>query len=339
MIKILLLTAAAALLLWFVWKVPSFESTPDPASSFDESLARFEKLRADDSSHPLSPQGASRLLHHGQKTDRAFVLLHGLTNCPEQFIPFAKILHAAGHNVVIPRARLAGYKDRLNGEQGLQTAQDLIDQAAVGLDIAAGLGNTTTLVGLSGSAVAAAWMAQNRDGIETVAILAPFFGAHGIPVPLADLGGATLSKLPNFHVWWDPEKKETLPGPPHAYPRFGTRCMADSVQLSRNVRAHLATSPPRARRVLFITTANDVAADNSLTDSISKTLAARSGSTEILAFEFPPEAAIPHDMIDPTQPDSNIALVYPKLLDLLGVDPQADPGDQRIFTETKPSRP
>lgn len=340
MIKILLLLAAAAgLFYWVVWEIPSFESTPKPTASFEEALGVFEKVRADEANLPLSPQGPSRLFHHGQKTDRAFVLLHGLTNCPEQFVPFAEILHAAGHNVVIPRARLAGFKDRLNGEQGLQTAQDLIDQAAVGLDIAAGLGNRVTLVGLSGSAVAAAWMAQNRDGIEDVAILAPFFGAHGIPVPLVDLGGAMLSKLPNFYVWWDPEKKDALPGPPHAYPRFGTRCMADSVQLSRNVRSHLKTSPPRSNRVLFITTATDLAADNSLTDSISKTLAAQNGSTEILAFEFPAEAGIPHDMIDPTQPDSNIALVYPQLLELLGVEAPAETGAERIFTENQPPPP
>jgi hypothetical protein len=320
---LLLFFAGLAWLGWTLWKIPDFDSVPNPATSFEDALIKFETLRTAESALPLSEQGASRLLHHGQKTDRAFVLLHGLTNCPEQFVPFAKILHAAGHNVVIPRARLAGYSDRLNGEQGLQTAQDLLDQASIGLDIAAGLGNRTTLVGLSGSAVAAAWMAQNRDGIEDVAILSPFFGAYGLPTPAVDAAGAIFSRLPNFYVWWDPDKKDSLPGPPHAYPRFGTLCMADSVQLSRNVRSHLESSPPRSQRVLFITTANDVAADNSLTDSISKTLAARKGPAEILIYEFPPEAGIPHDMIDPAQPGANTPLVYPKLLDLLYVQTPA----------------
>ncbi|MFM8365335.1 MAG: alpha/beta hydrolase [Verrucomicrobiota bacterium] len=316
---LLLICTALALLGWTLWKIPEFVSVPKPAASFEEALNKFETLRSAEAALPLSEQGASRLLHHGQKTDRAFVLLHGLTNCPEQFVAFATILHAAGHNVVIPRARLAGYRDRLNGEQGLQTAQDLLDQASLGIDIAAGLGNRTTLVGLSGSAVAAAWMAQNRDGIEDVAILSPFFGAYGLPTPAVDAAGAIFSRLPNFYVWWDPDKKDDLPGPPHAYPRFGTRCMADSVQLSRNVRGHLESMPPRSQRVLFITTANDVAANNSLTDSISKTLAAQNGLAEVLAFEFPPEADIPHDMIDPAQPGANTPLVYPKLLELLGV--------------------
>jgi carboxylesterase len=312
--------AIAGLLGWTVWKIPTFESKAHPAGSFDEAVAMFDKLRSAESSLPLSPSGASRLLHHGQKTDRVFVLLHGLTNCPEQFASLAAQIHAAGHNVVVPRARLAGYRDRLNGEQGLQSAQDLIDQAAAGLDIAAGLGQRVTLVGLSGSAVAATWMAQNRDGIDEAMILAPFFGVYGMPTPAVDLGGAVFSKLPNFYVWWDTEKKEALPGPPHAYPRFGTRCMADSVQLSRDVRAHLAAKPPRCRRLFFITTAQDIAANNSTTRSIYETLAKQNGPAEILAYEFPAELNIPHDMIDPTQLGANTPLVYPKLLEFLKVD-------------------
>lgn len=311
--------AIAGLLGWTIGKTPAFESNPQPAGSFDEALGMFEALRTTESALPLSPQGASRLLHHGRKTDRSFVLLHGLTNCPEQFATMAAQIHAAGHNVIVPRARLAGFLDRLNGEQGLQTAQDLIDQAAAGADIAAGLGDRVTLVGLSGSAVAAAWMAQNREGLDQVAILAPFFGVYGMPAPLTDFAGAIFSKLPNFYVWWDPDKKEFLPGPPHAYPRFGTRCMADCVQLSREVRSNLAAKPLRCRRVLFITTSCDIAANNFLTHSIAKNIGAQPGSTETLAYEFPADLEIPHDMIDPAQPGAKTPLVYRKLLDLLGV--------------------
>ena len=318
--------AIAGLLGWSIWKIPAFESKPNPAGSFDEALGMFDKLRAAESTLPLSPQGASRLLHHGRKTERAFVLLHGLTNCPEQFAKLAAEIHAAGYNVIVPRARLAGFRDRLNSEQGLQTAQDLIDQAAEGLDIAAGLGDRVTLVGLSGSAVAAAWMAQNREDLDDVAIIAPFFSAYGLPLPLVDVAGAVFSKLPNFYVWWDPDKKESLPGPPHAYPRFGTHCMADSVQLSRDVRANLAAKPPRCRRVLFITTACDIAANNPLTHSIAQNLAAQGGPAEILAYEFPADLAIPHDMIDPAQPEANTPLVYAKLLDLLRVGTPAAQG-------------
>ncbi len=236
-------------------QIPAFQSMPSPAASFEEALAKFENLRRDEASRPLRPEGASRLFHHGQKTRRVFVLLHGLTNCPEQFVPLAKILYAKGANVVLPRARLAGFADRLNNDQGHQTAQDLIDQAAVGLDIASGLGDRVTLIGLSGSAVAAGWVAQNRHGIHDVMLIAPFFGMYDVPPSVIDATAVTLSRLPNFYQWWDASKKENLPGPLYAYPRFGTHCMADTIQLSRDVRTNLNSKPLLAKRLIFLTTA------------------------------------------------------------------------------------
>ena len=83
------------------------------------------------------------------------------------------------------------------------------------------------------------------DGIDEVAILAPFFGVYEMSPPLTDFAGALFSKLPNFYVWWDPDKKESLAGPPHAYPRFGTRCMR-----SRDAGRYCAPLPSDcARRV------------------------------------------------------------------------------------------
>jgi carboxylesterase len=301
-----------------LWRIPSFSSKPMPVASFEEALARFESLRQAESTHPLRPEGASRLLHHGKKTDRVFVLLHGLTNCPEQFVQFAEILHAKGANVVIPRARLAGYADRLNDDQGHQTAQDLIDQAATGLDLAAGLGDRVTLIGLSGSAVAAGWMAQNREGIDEVILISPFFGLYGIPSPVVDGAAVVLSRLPNFYQWWDASQKENLPGPLHTYPRFGTHCMADTVQLSRDVRAHLEDRPLLAKRIVFLTTASDRGANNELTNSISNRLKVLHGD-RVVTFEFPESLAVPHDMIDPAQPDAKTDLTYAKILELSGL--------------------
>ena len=299
-----------------LWRIPAFESKPAPAKSFEESLAKFENLRRKESLLPLRPEGASRLMHHGQKTDRVFVLLHGLTNCPQQFIPLANILYDKGANVVIPRARLAGFADRLNQDQGHQTGQDLIDQASVGLDMAAGLGDRITLVGLSGSAVATGWMAQNRSGVHDVVLIAPFFGVYGVPPSVVDASAVMLSTLPNFYQWWDASKKENLPGPIYAYPRFGTHCMADTIQLSRNVRANLDTRPLLAKRVVFLTTGSDRGADNKLTKKISDHLEVREG-TKVVTYEFPESLGIPHDMIDPAQPGSNTDLTYSKILELV----------------------
>ncbi|MEI8312828.1 MAG: hypothetical protein WCH98_18925, partial [Verrucomicrobiota bacterium] len=171
--------AAFAAAVWLVFRIPNFSSVPRPARDYKDAMEKFSDLENTESALPLSPEGKSRLFTHGKKTDRVFVLLHGLTNCPEQFVPLARILFQSGANVVLPRARYAGYSDTMNDVQGLQSGQDLLSQAAEGLDIAAGLGDRVTIVGLSGSAVAAAWMAENRDGIDSVLLLAPFFGLSG----------------------------------------------------------------------------------------------------------------------------------------------------------------
>ncbi len=310
------LLAALALGAWIVFRVPNFSSVPHPAHDYQEAMGKFSDLEKSESALPLLPEGKSRIFTHGKKTERVFVLLHGLTNCPEQFVPLARILFQSGANVVLPRARYAGYADTMNDVQGLQSGQDLLDQAAEGLDIAAGLGERVTLVGLSGSAVAAAWMAENRDGIDSVLLLAPFFSLGGHPVWMIDSLAAIFSKVPIFYKWWDDDLKEKIPGPSYAYPRYGSRCMAGTVQLSRKVRANLGKHPLKTRRMDILTTGTDKGIANNLTNRLAADWARKS---RVACFEFPEKDGVPHDMIDPHQPDAKIRIAYPKILELLGV--------------------
>ena len=320
---ILALPVVVAIGAYLLFRTSKFSSDPHPASSYQAAMQKFAELEKSESSLPLSPEGKSRIFSHGKKTERVFVLLHGLTNCPEQFVPLAKILFQSGANVVIPRARYAGYTDLMNGVQGLQSAQDLLDQAAQGLDIAAGLGDRVSLVGLSGSAVAATWMAANRDGIESVLILSPFFSLHGHPVWQIDGLAAILSKVPNFYKWWNDDLKENNPGPAYAYRRYGTRCMADVIQLSRVVRSRLSTQPLRAGRLDILITGTDKGAHNDLTNQLAAEWAAKNPG-HVTIFEFPEKAGVPHDMVDPYQPEQKIRITYPRILELLGV-PSAPP--------------
>ena len=317
LLLLVLLGAPVGLWLW-LWSVPAFFSIPAPAENYQKAIEKFRTIEQAESALPLLPEGRSRLLTQGRKTARAFVLLHGLTNCPEQFMPLARLLHASGANVVLPRARYAGFADRMNALQGLQSGQDLLDQAAIGLDIASGLGDQISLVGLSGSAVAAAWMAQHREGIEDVVLLSPFFGVQGQPVALIDGICAVLARAPNVYLWWNDKAKEALPGP--AYPRFGTRCIASTIELSRNVRAHLASEPLRARRMAILTSASDKSANCEQTEQLAERWQ-RESPGRISIHEYPKALGVPHDMIDPNQPDAKTRITYPKVLELLRVSP------------------
>lgn len=321
---LLAVLSSLALAAWLIFRVPDFSSVPHSAKNYREAMDKFLTIEKLESVLPLRPEGRSRLFSHGKKTDRAFVLLHGLTNCPEQFVPLANILFQSGANVVIPRAQYAGYADAMNDVQGLQSGQDLLDQAAEGLDIAAGLGGRVTLVGLSGSAVAAAWMAENRDGIDSALLLAPFFGLDGHPVWQIDAVASVLTRIPNSYKWWNENLKEKNPGPSYAYPRYGTFCMADTIQLSRNVRAGINRGPLKAGRLDIVTTGTEQGANNSLTDQLADDWASKNPG-RVAIYEFPETDGVPHDMVDPNQPEAKVGISYPEILRLLEVRSAAQP--------------
>jgi hypothetical protein len=94
--------------------------------------------------------------------------------------------------------------------------------------------------------------------------------------------------------------------------------MADTIHLSRAVRANLEPLPLRAKRLVFLTTASDRGANNDLTNAISDRFKDREGS-RVSTYEFPEVLGIPHDMIDPSQPGANTDLSYSKILELVEI--------------------
>jgi hypothetical protein len=303
-----ILAVIAALLLlglaWFLRPLPLDDliSTPSPALSYEEAMARWAETRATEAALPLHDGGRSIVLTHGHQTDRVFVLLHGLTNAPRQFRELGEELFATGANVVIPRLAHHGLADRMTDAHAALTAQDLIRYAQYGVDLAQGLGRNVTVVGLSVSGVSAAWLAQNREGIDEVFLLAPFFGPAILPDLFAPTLAAALARLPNRMLWWDPRVRENLPGPPYNYPRFATRALGEALRLG------LDTAQPdrglRVNRLGIVLTANDPAVNNARTKSLVEQWHAASPNTEIFLHEFPATENIPHDFIDPLQPDA-----------------------------------
>ena len=227
---------AAALLLsgaWLLRPLPldDLVSSPNPARSYDEAMERWQRTQAREAELPLHDGGRTIVLTHGYQTDRVFVLLHGLTNAPRQFRELGEELFATGANVVIPRLAHHGLADRMTDAHAALTAQDLMNYAQYGVDLAQGLGRKVTVVGLSISGISAAWLAQNRDDIDEAFLLAPLFSPAVVPDPLTPAITAALARLPNKMVWWDPRLRENLPGPPYNYPRFPTHALGEALRL------------------------------------------------------------------------------------------------------------
>lgn len=294
---------------------PLTSQAPSAPLSFEETV---KVIRASIANAPpeVSPEGTPLLFEHGRPTAKVFVFLHGLSNSPKQFAELGRLLFERGNTVYIPRTPYHGEKNRLTESFGRLTAQQMLDSGNEAADLARGLGQDVTVAGLSINGATTAWMAQNRSDLHRSVLLAPFLAPNGLPQwtirPLERL----LLRLPNIFVWWNPVLKEKNPGPSYAYPRFPTRVIGETMWLGQDVVQASRQEAPRSPSILVVTSASDLAANNALTTVLlANWRKLRPGGIE--AYEFPKEQKVPHDFIDPNQPDQQTAISYPKLIELL----------------------
>lgn len=308
--------------IWY-WPIETggLSASSHPITDYATAVARARALDKT-ATEPLHPLGGTILLTHGHKTPKTIVFLHGYTNNPQQFRELGKRFFALGYNVLIPRQPHHGYQNRMTKEQAKLTAEELTAFTDEVVDIAHGLGDRVTLAGLSGGAMMAGWAAQHRSDLDQVVLIAPIFGVKAIPAA-ATRPAMNFYRLllPVSFAWWDPKKREATP-PPHAYPRYSPTVIAQLLRLGFAVRESAAGHAPAAKSLLIITNANDKSVDNAATAEVTAAWR-RHALDRVRAFEFPADQKLPHDLIDPGEPDQNIALVFPKLIEL--IDPTPGP--------------
>ena len=259
----------------------------------------------------ISPECRTLLLTHGARAARAVVLLHGLTNCPEQFHALGDRLYERGANVYIPRLPEHGLADRMTTALARLDARAMCEATDEAVDVARGLGDSVIVVGLCIGGSMAAWAAQERADVTRAVPIAPLQGLARARGPLTLPATNLLLTLPNQFVWWDDKDKPDLPGPKHVYPRFSTRSVAQALLLGASVEAEARRAPPAARSIVMITVGSDVAVDNPAVARLARIW--RSHGARVTDYEFPAHLNLNHDIIDPEQVGGNPALVYPVL--------------------------
>ena len=262
----------------------------------------------------VQPACHTRLYVHGHRTERVLILLHGFTNCPQQFDELGHQFHARGWNVLIPRYPRHGYADRLNTSISELRTDHLIALANRSADAASGLGEHVTVAGLSLGGVLAGHLAQTHDHVERAVLIAPMFGLKRIPGPMHPALSTLAYWLPNRYIWWDPKLKERL-GPPHGYPRFSTHAYAALFKTAGGVLAAARASRPKAREIVVITNAGEPGLENRFTYQLVDRW--RSHGAQVTTHEFPLSDHLPHDLIDPANPEQNTDLVYPVVTRLI----------------------
>ncbi|TME56166.1 MAG: alpha/beta hydrolase [Chloroflexi bacterium] len=262
----------------------------------------------------VNPVCRTRLYTHNRRTEHSLVLLHGFTNCPQQFDALGKHFHELGWNVLIPRYPRHGYSDRLTTSIAELRSDMLIAVANRAGEAGAGLGERLTIAGLSLGGVLTAHLAQSSERVERAVLIAPMFGLRPIP----GWGLASLARLanvlPNFYIWWDRELKGKV-GPQHGYPRFATRAYAALFEAGSGVLKAARTSAPKAGSIAVITNAAEPRLDNRFTYQLVELW--RAHGAQVSTFQFPASDHLPHDLIDPANLQQNTDRVYPVVIDTI----------------------
>ena len=250
-----------------------------------------------------------------RRPHKAIVFYHGYTNAPPQYNLLGDEFFSRGYNVLVPRLPHHGLQDPLTTDQSLLTAEELIALTEETVDIARGLGEQVTIVGLSCGGVMAAWAAQFRADVDHAVGIAPAAGLPFVPYGVSTLFRKSVLHLPNFYIWWDPRVKEKINGPAHAYPRWATHGLAQIFRMGRKVIDTAKVTPPAARRIDVITSAFDTAVHLPTVHRLERYWQEH-GAT-IRTYEFPKDLKVWHDMIDPASPTEQIAVTYPKVIEMI----------------------
>jgi carboxylesterase len=306
--------------LWVALRpIPTSElvSHPDPVSSYKGALVRVKAMQEDDNQDLARDVCITKLLHHGKQTEHVIVLIHGFTNCPEQFTELGQQYYEAGYNVLIPRMPYHGQADRLTDALVNLTAENLAAFGDQVVDISHGLGKQVTVMGISGSGTLVAWLAQNRPDIDFAFAISPLFGLAFIPSAFTKLFERIALLLPNFFLWWDPRTKANNPySIYYAYPRYPWRAMAEIIRLAMITREQAEQSPPAAASIIMVINDAEPAVSNAEIRRFLN-LWQKHSKRNFSEYHFEREMQLPHDFITPGAHGARIKELRPRLIGMV----------------------
>lgn len=286
-----------------------------PADSYPAALTRARiMMDLDDAS--IGTYARTVLLDHGERRPWAVVLLHGLTNHPGQYVEFSPLVFQTGANVFVPRMPKHGYADRMTNAIATLTAEELLSTTNEALDIACGLGERVAVLGISAGGLLSAYFGQFRADVASAVPVAPDFALLQLSYGVSQTLGRIVSLMPNFFLWWDPRIREAQ-RPKTAYPRFATHALMQTLRISDAVWKAAKNEAPLAQRIATVVNRADPAVNNEATLEVYKSWRAhRKEGIEYVELRNLPEN---HDVIDPDNPQACTGVVYPRLVEALGL--------------------
>ncbi|MDQ0316321.1 alpha/beta hydrolase [Amorphus orientalis] len=311
---LVLLVGGGGLLAFLPVSTDGLVSDPDPTSTYEAGVARFEAETADPP-QLLNPLCEPKLHGHGERTDKVFVLVHGVSSCPQAYVDFAPILFERGHNVLVLRMPQNGYADRATDALRLMTAEQLAEFGDSAVDMATGLGEEVVFVGISAGGTIAGWVAQNRADVDRAVLLAPFFGLHGFGPDINRMLMRAMLLIPDVSIWKDPVARENAENVmPHAYKRQSTTATGQIMRLGYATWHQARETKAAASQIVVVTNEADTAVSNSTTDAVAETW--QESGVPLVSYVFDASHGLGHELIDPMEPGADPDLTYPIILSL-----------------------
>lgn len=284
-----------------------------PAPDYAAALAQLEAMRALDTAE-VNPRCQTQLLSHGHATERAIVLIHGMTNCPRQYRQLAPLFFERGYNVLIPRMPGNGLLDRDTTALARLSIAELKQFGHQVVDLARGLGKRVTVVGISAGGTLVAWLAQTRGDVDVAVCIAPLFGLlPNLPI-LNDPANFALTRL--FALAPNIMTQRVAPfkgGPPQSYRGFATRGLAWVMLLGREVYRAARTERPAAGSILMMLNPVDPAVNGAISQTVLGRWRRQGARADVYTFD--PARKLIHDVIDPEQAEQQCDYTYPILLE------------------------
>ena len=306
-----------ALILWVVFRpipISGLVSHPNPVPSYEEALIQVKVMQEEDNQDLARDVCITKLFDHGTQTESVIVLLHGFTNCPEQFNKLGKQYFEAGFNVFIPRMPYHGLTDRLTNELAKLRAEDLCVFGDMVVDIAHGLGKKVTVMGISGGGNVTAWLAQNRTDLDSAFPISALFGLNAIPSQLTKFIVRLGLVIPNFYMWWDPKSKaENSHSIYYAYPGYPIRSLVEIFRLAVGIQTQAERIPVSAKAVVMVINDDEPSVSNIEIVKLLETWR-KHGKGILNEYHFEKNINLPHDFITPGEFNVSTGDTYPRLI-------------------------
>ena len=284
-VMVVVLTLAVAVLYLFPLGSDRLQQGKSETLAFTDATSVGRRAVQRDGYNPrVLRECRTQLLTHANKTAKAVLMLHGYTGCPGDYSGLAQLFYERGYNVYVPREPHHGLADVK--EASRVSSAGLVDYADDGMNVVAALGDEVGVIGESGGAALATWLAQYRsDSVAHLLALAPLYQpdsaqAPGFAIkPLTVLFGQRL--LPDRQV---SGTDFTLSG------------LAQYLRIVRNYRDE--PTNPKLRSVGVVFSTEDPYIDRGFAADIP-TRIAEANELKVRVHEFGPELKVGHNILDP----------------------------------------